>query len=80
LLDPTGFSGRIVLFRLRSNTPEADLPRAALLLLAVAVVVCLPGLRAEDSVKGKWFPERDKALAEAQKLKKPVLAVAMDHA
>ena len=31
-------------------------------------------------VKGKWFTDREKALAEAQKLKKPILAVAMDHA
>ncbi|MFA4986931.1 MAG: hypothetical protein WC712_10130 [Candidatus Brocadiia bacterium] len=30
-------------------------------------------------VKGKWLTDRDKALSEAQKVKKPILAVAMDH-
>jgi hypothetical protein len=38
----------------------------------------LPTTQPLGDVKGNWFTDRDKALAEAQKTKKPILAVTMD--
>lgn len=51
--------------------------RVLLLCLALISVFATSAI---GEVKGKWFTDREKALDEAQKLKKPVLAVAMDHA
>ncbi len=49
---------------------------------AFAALFCLLllSLAISAEVKGKWFTERESAMAEAQKQKKPILAVAMDHA
>ena len=33
----------------------------------------------QEAVKGVWFTEPDAALAAAEKVERPVLAVAMDH-
>ena len=54
--------------------------RIALLFLSLTVVLAISSTLGEEAVKGKWLTERDKALTEAQRLKKPILAVAMDHA
>ena len=54
-------------------------------LVARWVVSLLPLLAvgldaAAEEVRGRWLTEPEPALAEARRLGKPVLAVAMDHA
>jgi hypothetical protein len=48
-----------------------------LLLLILLLYAAAP--REAFAVKGKWYTDPKTALAAAQKEKKPVLAVAMDH-
>ena len=50
-------------------------------LVLVTLASVGPGVWAapQEAVKGKWFTEPDAALTTAEKVKKPVLAVAMDH-
>ncbi len=49
------------------------------ILLAVVLAVPLTSSPQAEKVRGDWFTDPDQALAAAEKAKKPVLAVAMDH-
>jgi hypothetical protein len=47
--------------------------------LALALAACLQCSAAFAGVKGEWHTDPNEALAVARKLRRPVLAVAMDH-
>ena len=49
-------------------------------IFAFLLISCGQALAEKEAVKGRWHTERDNALAAAGKAKKPILAVAMDHA
>jgi hypothetical protein len=48
--------------------------------MLVMAVLLVPLSTPAFAVKGKWYTRPNEALAAARKAKKPVLAVAMDHA
>ena len=49
-------------------------------LLLVATVTALSGQVLAGDIQGQWHTDATSALAAARRAKRPVLAVAMDHA
>ncbi len=54
-------------------------PRIPLVLTALALALPQAPLRQQERIKGQWFTDPEAALAAAEKVEKPLLAVAMDH-
>ena len=52
-----------------------------MLRILLALVLGVPAAFSpqDEKIEGEWFTDPDQALAAAEKAKKPVLAVAMDH-